>query len=1008
MNAPGSYSAENLDPLTSQEPQDADRSTGSSLVQDFRSEGGNSKSITQIRAQKMNEARKLKSSISRSFSDDSSVADVETVALVSNFIDSLQNDNSHEQGSVLNEAPSWQTTKSSSSSTTMRYKETLAKARNAVATVSMKKKSIKEVPRSVELIISSTESSDGDVPPPPPPPLTENQEQNHVNMTHSTKSNDVVIPPPSIVATENREMVHNDTNSIPLATQDGKIEPVGDLESLEHATQFPTHIAQHVSPAIAIALNSYAKIKKNVQSYQVDALLENGIDDASKEPLGGHEKHRPCPNLSPTSVLAKARAASAARAARVKSKKTESCDENESSEVKYDKLTDMNSFGNDSSSNLGQSEIDMQPQLNGVGHASSQDTSNTREATSACTTSEQPKDCATASKPIAVVTVGGKVMKSYVPFRPGQTPRSKATLEYAKSIISASKRGAMPRRDNTDWRKKVNLPLLDEPQSLVDIVLDDTTPQPMDASTVSTTITLKDDSSNPKSKVKSSDSDTHIRIGSHIIPKDVNFYAVLSQIQKAVSSDNVSDSLGRILVDSNRRGISMEVMTELYKIEMLKVGNPREESSSNSSIPSTGLLQEKLLEPPQEADIVIESSLSNLTIANEDDDDHENTVTTIQGDENTTTTKSSDNAADDMQELLHLCDRVKSLFNESNDNIDVKVECSTPKMKNASFSGGPFSFEDESVCSTVTNEDRDDQTPQDLNEDKNDSNTSNSSQSGYEISLPGLTEDQLNQLNHFVSNTEMLRETSLAPQLCIDYAVKQSFEVGIDSKYICEDMSEQNDNVEEIDAFLSRFHIDGDAHPNKYKEASQNQDKRVEVMHDEYDNNEINAEKTPMKGKRKAVSFKALSPTSPRRKPLMEISSPLKIDRAKPMDTLCRSPKVHQEVCTLQQAPAPTAIYFKRETRRQCFLPKKTRLAGHSGYMNIDFYSLYDATLVKAQDEIIDRAPWEYRDVGQRFLDEKSLESRNWFGESMINNLCHHFYLSHSNSLHFPHSIRDL
>jgi hypothetical protein len=277
-------------------------------------------------------------------------------------------------------------------------------------------------------------------------------------------------------------------------------------------------------------------------------------------------------------------------------------------------------------------------------------------------------------------------------------------------------------------------------------------------------------------------------------------------------------------------------------------------------------------------------------------------------------------------------------------------------MTNASFSGGPFSFEDESVCSTVTSRDQDDQTPQVLNEDKNDSTNSYSSQSGYEISLPGLTEDQLNQLTHFVSNTEMLRETNLAPQLCIDYAAKQSFEGGSDTKFFCEDMSEQNDNVEEIDAFLSRFHIDEDARPNKCKETSQ---------------------------QRKTVSFKVRSPTSPQREPLMEISSPRMIDRAKPMDTLCRSPKVHQEVCTLQ-APAPKAIYFERETRRQCFLPKKTRLAGHSGYMNIDFYSLYDATLVKAQDEIIDRAPWEYRDVGQRFLDEKSLESRNWFGKNMI------------------------
>ena len=37
---------------------------------------------------------------------------------------------------------------------------------------------------------------------------------------------------------------------------------------------------------------------------------------------------------------------------------------------------------------------------------------------------------------------------------------------------------------------------------------------------------------------------------------------------------------------------------------------------------------------------------------------------------------------------------------------------------------------------------------------------------------------------------------------------------------------------------------------------------------------------------------------------------------------------------------------------------------------------------MQVEDEDIDQAPWEYRDVGQRFLNEKSLESRNWFGKT--------------------------
>lgn len=69
-----------------------------------------------------------------------------------------------------------------------------------------------------------------------------------------------------------------------------------------------------------------------------------------------------------------------------------------------------------------------------------------------------------------------------------------------------------------------------------------------------------------------------------------------------------------------------------------------------------------------------------------------------------------------------------------------------------------------------------------------------------------------------------------------------------------------------------------------------------------------------------------------------------------------------------------------RAKHRHCVLPLAERAAGHTGYCNVDFYSLYEATLVQATDEDIDQAPWEYRDVGQRFLQEKSVESRNWFG----------------------------
>ncbi len=77
-------------------------------------------------------------------------------------------------------------------------------------------------------------------------------------------------------------------------------------------------------------------------------------------------------------------------------------------------------------------------------------------------------------------------------------------------------------------------------------------------------------------------------------------------------------------------------------------------------------------------------------------------------------------------------------------------------------------------------------------------------------------------------------------------------------------------------------------------------------------------------------------------------------------------------------------------SNRRRFLNVEHRLKGkgHSGYSDIDFYSLYEASLVKAEEEDIDQAPWECRDVGQRFLHEKSVESRNWFGKFLLLIFC--------------------
>ena len=81
---------------------------------------------------------------------------------------------------------------------------------------------------------------------------------------------------------------------------------------------------------------------------------------------------------------------------------------------------------------------------------------------------------------------------------------------------------------------------------------------------------------------------------------------------------------------------------------------------------------------------------------------------------------------------------------------------------------------------------------------------------------------------------------------------------------------------------------------------------------------------------------------------------------------------------------AAAALTQKRSLRgpRRTHLTQSTqeRTKEHSGFLDIDFYSLYESTTCHAENEEIDKAPWEYRDVRQKFLYEKSVDCRNWFG----------------------------
>jgi len=68
-------------------------------------------------------------------------------------------------------------------------------------------------------------------------------------------------------------------------------------------------------------------------------------------------------------------------------------------------------------------------------------------------------------------------------------------------------------------------------------------------------------------------------------------------------------------------------------------------------------------------------------------------------------------------------------------------------------------------------------------------------------------------------------------------------------------------------------------------------------------------------------------------------------------------------------------------TRKTCKLSYSRRVKPHTGYPDVDVYSLQECA-VGDKNLRMDETPWELRNVRQRFLHERSLSfSRNWFGQ---------------------------
>jgi len=702
-----------------------------------------------------------------------------------------------------------------------------------------------------------------------------------------------------------------------------------------------------------------------------------------------------------------------------------------------------------------------------------------------------------------------------------------AASPIAKSFTSVS--DPTPCHAHFKGEKKLDVVLVDEKFSEENSPLERIESSPLDGSLCSTTSSLLLSTSPrnqvPEAKVAYGESKgTKLSTrGSQNIRKDVHYYAILAQIQKLVRSDNASLSLGKTLSDANKRGMSLDVVTEIYKQERFKASS-REASCNNNKAVEKGKACKGSVHVAN-GDLAVQEEAytdspflwsSSSTMEPEETQMNSNVKTSISGE-----------IADDMMELSRLCDQAAALFNENlmvqkshprvTNDVETKlmgdnsfekelgfVEDNQIKFKNSAGSDYPSghfggniaaplvqnftaskrgvhgeSFDsltydavpnagkrqpeaiadarrkglptiqsvelyekeclanpDVSAASSVdesgnpmihdsshevqgyftqqigTSPENDELCPPKVIEHEN------------EFIIPGLNEVQLRQLKQLVEKAEEMREADLSPQVCIGGAIEQSLRyTGSSESSPAMSVNGRahtavvgySQNLEEIDAFFSRFSIQKDGEPalkhpeetplrkSESKEFSEvgisANHPNVSLMTGESNKETITSQYDRHVGMAKfqddgAESVRNIGPvdeeaTVEKERKLKPKYLSREGDNQLPKHLgLWKSPWQRNHGSDLFQPEPPAGIVpagtFSRRNcggvRRQCFLSPKKRLIGHTGYLNVDFYSLYEATVVQADEEDIDQAPWEYRDVGQRFLHEKSLESRNWFG----------------------------
>ncbi|EED91974.1 predicted protein [Thalassiosira pseudonana CCMP1335] len=506
---------------------------------------------------------------------------------------------------------------------------------------------------------------------------------------------------------------------------------------------------------------------------------------------------------------------------------------------------------------------------------------------------------------------------------------------------------------------------------------------------------------------------------------------ISAQIQEVVRSENPSMTLGKILAEANKRGLTLDVVTDIYKKERFKastdkIANWESITSNKAETPSEVKVSDAEAEnnnPPEAAAVSGDVADNVQELAR-----HENVnKIAVSKVESTPAMNSTETPTEAVNEDGQMMSNAKV-------RIKLAVQSSKPSeafgeiLADATRQGLPidplvelYTKERRTLSSSVSKK----------VVDEADSRLNVGG--GDPFAIPGLSDAQLSQLKHLVQKGEELLDSLDEGDLMFS-----------DVKY------EKNERLEDIDAFFSRFSIqteqqgqssksakvDSPTRKSKTAPREKNNPPEYDIIGEvlpscyeqteAYDRNIDNNDSSLYSERGQVAEFRTLENgdgavlfmqesslevefvASAVKKPKEKERKKRREERKdKPRDNrkvvrcdvpghlgLWRSPwkrnRMRAQVDSSEgckrdaiNGVSAAAVFVQRSrssVQRQCSLTAEERTKGHNGFGDVDFYSLYDATTIKAEDQEIDAAPWEFRDVRQRFLHEKSVESRNWFG----------------------------